>query len=338
MVEFSENACERTLQAGAALLPHLLEDAAHKPYRRCDATGKGVVLVSQLEPIGWPLPRRLPDTVADAAVAYASAGVPVFPCVPGEKNPLTTHGFHDATTDLRQVRSWWRRTPEANIGLATSHGVDVLDVDVHAIGTGFPLLRTLHRTGQIGGWGQAVRSPSGGLHLYYPTDAGREQRSWSRGRAHLDFRGLGGYIIAPPSTVFTGRGARRYEVIAQGRAPAPIDADAIRELLTPPAAPASTSTPTVRGEASAERLAGWVAGLSEGNRNAGLFWAACRLAEAGLTENETRMVLEPAAVTTRLDPREIAATIRSAHRTTHLSPDSGEPIPGSPSTLTGIGR
>lgn len=323
-------------QAEAAALPHLLEDTAHKPYSRCDAIGKGVVLVSQLDSIGWPLPRRLPDTVADAAVAYASAGVPVFPCVPGEKNPLTTHGFHDATTDLRQIRSWWRRTPEANIGLATGHSIDVLDVDVHAIGTGFPLLRTLHRTGQIAGWGQAVRSPSGGLHLYYPTDAGREQRSWSRGRAHLDFRGLGGYIIAPPSTVLTGHGARRYEVIAQGRAPAPTDADAIREFLTP--TPALTSTSIVRSGAGAERLAGWVARLPEGNRNAGLFWAACRLAEAGLTENETRTVLEPAAVATRLDAREIAATIRSAHRTTHLSPDSGESISGSPSTLTGIGR
>ncbi len=32
-------------------------------------------------------------TPADAAAVLASAGVPVFPCVPFHKNPLTEHGF-----------------------------------------------------------------------------------------------------------------------------------------------------------------------------------------------------------------------------------------------------
>lgn len=294
--------------------------------------------MSRLDPIVPPLPPSLPATRVEAAAAYASAGIPVFPCVPGAKQPITEHGFHDATTDLRQIRRWWYRTPEANIGIATGHGIDVLDVDVHALGNGFPQLRTLQRSGQINGWAQAVRSPSGGVHLYYPTDPGRELRSWSRSTAHLDFRGLGGYIIAPPSAVLTGLGARRYEVIARGRTLRPIDADAIREFLTPTPAPASTSTPRVRGEAGLELLAGWVARLPEGNRNAGLFWAACRLAEAGLSEAETRAVLEPAAAITRLEGREIAATIRSAHRTTHVVPDPGDSKSGAPSPLAGIGR
>ena len=310
----------------------------HKPQAHCDVEEERVVRVSRLDPIVWSPPPNLPTTIADAAAAYASAGIPVFPCVPGEKNPLTEHGFHDATTDLRQVQRWWHRTPDANIGIATGHGIDVLDVDVHAIGSAFPLLRTLHRSGQISGWAQAVRSPAGGVHLYYPTDPDREQRSWSRGTAHLDFRGLGGHIVAPPSSVLTGGARRRYEVIARGRAPRSIDADAIRELLTPRPAPASTPESRMHGGAGEELLAGWVARLPEGNRNSGLFWAACRLAEAGLSETETRAVLEPAAVTTRLELREIAATIRSAHRTIGVSPGSGESISGSPSVLTEIGR
>lgn len=295
--------------------------------------------MSRLDPIVPPLPPKLPGTIVEAAAVYAAAGIPVFPCVPGAKHPLTEHGFHDATTDLRQIQRWWHRAPEANIGIATGRGIDVLDVDVHALGNGFARLRLLHRSGQISGWAQAVRSPSGGVHLYYPTAPGRELRSWSRGTANLDFRGLGGYIIAPPSAALTERGVRRYEVIARGRAPRPIDADTIRELLTPPPAPASTSTRMVRGEAGEELLASWVARLPEGNRNAGLFWAACRLAEAGLSEAETRAVLEPAAAITRLEGREIAATIRSAHRTIAVAPDPGEPLSGAPTMLlTGFGR
>jgi hypothetical protein len=128
----------------------------------------------------WPLPVRLPATLSGAAVAYATAGVAVFPCVPGGKRPLTEHGFHDASTDPDQVTLWWGRFPTANIGIPTGSVVDVLDIDVHAAGTGFPILRTLQREGMVGGWGQAVRSPSGGLHLYYPTDSAQAS-SWSRG-------------------------------------------------------------------------------------------------------------------------------------------------------------
>ena len=50
-------------------------------------------------------------SLRDAAVHLARAGVPVFPCVPGAKNPLVEHGFREATVDLPQVSTWWRRWP-----------------------------------------------------------------------------------------------------------------------------------------------------------------------------------------------------------------------------------
>ena len=52
-----------------------------------------------------------------AAVFYARVGIPVFPLMPGKKVPATKHGKDDATTDLRVIRSWWRRNPNHNIGL-----------------------------------------------------------------------------------------------------------------------------------------------------------------------------------------------------------------------------
>ena len=100
----------------------------------------------------------------DAAAAYARAGLSVFPCVPGEKRPLTEHGFTDASTDLNRVAAWWRRWPQANIGLATGRpcGFDVLDIDVHPGGSGFPALRRARQAGLVDGWAVLIRSPSAG--------------------------------------------------------------------------------------------------------------------------------------------------------------------------------
>lgn len=265
--------------------------------------------------------RPLPE----AAARFAAAGVPVFPCVPGEKRPLVRRGFHDATSDPAQVAAWWSRWPAANIGVPTGtpSGVEVVDVDVHATGTGFPAFRTAHREGLAAGWAALVRTPSGGLHAYYPADPDRSQSSWQAARAHVDFRGDGGYIIAPPSRVLRPGGVRApYRLIVAGNNPESVDAVRLRDFLDP-----STPIPLDRTRASrAERrgsdaqvLASWVAGRGEGERNRGLFWAACRLAEAGTPPDATLEALGPAAEHAGLGPREIMATIRSAYRTTHPS-------------------
>src|SRR6266536_3521243 len=73
-----------------------------------------------------------------AALRYAQANWPVFPCIPGEKVPATRHGFLDAATDPDKITWWWSRNPERNVAIATgTPGPDVLDVDVHKDGNGF---------------------------------------------------------------------------------------------------------------------------------------------------------------------------------------------------------
>jgi len=42
---------------------------------------------------------------------------------------LVPHGVKDATTNRARILAWWTRHPQANIGLATGHRFDVLDVD-----------------------------------------------------------------------------------------------------------------------------------------------------------------------------------------------------------------
>ena len=50
-------------------------------------------------------------------------------CGAAGKHPLTPHGLKDASSDPAQLTGWWRRWPQANIGLVTGELADVLDVD-----------------------------------------------------------------------------------------------------------------------------------------------------------------------------------------------------------------
>jgi hypothetical protein len=258
----------------------------------------------------------------EAAAAYAAAGMPVFPCAPGAKRPLTRHGFTDATTDLQKVARWWRRWPQANIGLPTGQaGFDVVDIDVHPTGSGFAALARARRAGLAEGWSHLVRTPSGGVHLYFPAVVERPQESWSLPHEHVDFRGTGGYVIAPPSLVATGDGRQYgYILIATGAHPQAVDAVALRRLLAPHwPSRAPTQRQGLTG-GTRERLEAWLAAQSEGNRNRALFWAACRQAEAGIPQDQTRERLGAAAARAGLDEREIEATVASAYRRATFPP------------------
>ncbi len=258
-----------------------------------------------------------------AAARLAAAGVPVFPCVPGEKRPLTRHGFQEASVDPAQVAAWWRRWPSANIGIPTGapSGVDVVDLDRKPDGNGFGAFSRARRAGLVDGWVAVVRTPSGGAHFYYPADPDRPQPSWQAAAARVDFRGTGGYVIVPPSTVTTDHGPAMYSATAVGdRAPIPLDAAALRDFFDPRPEPVvHRARGPVRSE-DAKRLADWVGIRAVGERNRGLFWASCRLAEAGLSLPEMVDALAPAGERVGLPPREVVTTIRSAYRTVHAQP------------------
>jgi hypothetical protein len=254
-----------------------------------------------------------PEEILSRALAYACRGWPVFPCQPGGKAPATRHGFHDASTDPGQIRQWWERQPAANVAIATgAPGPDVLDVDQRGTaGNGFAAFNHLERAGMVDGASSIVATPSGGLHAYF---AGSGQPSGSLPRHHLDFKARGGYIVAPPSEV----SGRPYRLMAERRPQhRGLDWPAVTGLLEPDRHRFSwpfRSTPSDAGH-----LAAWVERLREGNRNAGLFWAACRAVESGQADSLDD--LAAAAASTGLDGREIARTITSAKRAGQRGPD-----------------
>jgi Bifunctional DNA primase/polymerase, N-terminal len=180
-------------------------------------------------------------TLRDAALGYASRGIPVLPlhypitrpyrarpvptglpaaaavwsmmgCSCGDpdcgqigKHPLgqlVPHGLKEATCNRARVLAWWARYPKANIGLATGQLFDVLDLDGPQ---GVAALRAFaHRHDlALPAAGPVARTgrPEAGWH-YYLAPAGLGRR---RGLLdHVDYQGPGGYVVAPPSRHASG--------------------------------------------------------------------------------------------------------------------------------------
>jgi len=255
-------------------------------------------------------------TARNAALAFARAGIPIFPCVRDGKRPLTSAGFNDASSDIDQVSAWWARWPGANLGMPTGSlsGVDVVDIDVAQAISGFDAFERASTAGLVDGDLARVRTPSGGMHVYFPASAARPQRCWQAAAAHIDFRGNGGYVVVPPSTLLRSNGRVSYRLVMLSAAGAkPVDAVALRDLVDPHAQRPS-GRPATAGMPEPTRLAQWVGRLQEGERNSGLFWAACRLTEAGFTSAAVEAALASAAASAGLPELEITATIRSANR------------------------
>ena len=153
----------------------------------------------------------------NCALWYAEKGIPVIPLVPRGKNPLTEHGVKNASTDYNQIKTWWNRWPTANIGIATGVGAVpllVLDVDVgHGSGNnGLQTLKELEEEHERLPLTWICKTGGGGLHYYFHcTDP--ELTTGAGFLPGLDFRGLGGYAVAPPSIHMSGT---RYEWSSDG--------------------------------------------------------------------------------------------------------------------------
>ena len=140
--------------------------------------------------------------MCDQALLLAAAGFAVFPLHPGTKTPITEHGFKDAVTDEQQIRAWWAKAPNANIGIATgvaSDGLIVVDVDVdQAKGKdGMIALRAWQEEHESLPPTLSATTGRGGIHLYFRSSEPRKNTANSE--KSIDIRANGGYVVAPPS-------------------------------------------------------------------------------------------------------------------------------------------
>ncbi|WP_053666239.1 bifunctional DNA primase/polymerase [Streptomyces sp. MMG1121] len=204
---------------------------------------------------GWPVHPLAPGRktpVANCPSCKERSHLPAdCACLPVGR---PCHGFHAATTDASLIDSWWARTPGRGVGIACG-GADlvVIDVDAHSAQVpdrdrllpGIPIHDSVNLRGLASGFdtlallaalrGQPspaedtgtlrVRTPSGGLHIWYRNPRPATRLRCSTGSStkvalawQVDVRADGGYIVAP--TTRTAQGT--YQPEGPARLPAPL--------------------------------------------------------------------------------------------------------------------
>ncbi|PYJ11252.1 MAG: hypothetical protein DMF06_03310 [Verrucomicrobia bacterium] len=283
----------------------------------------------------------------------------IFPCEPNGKQPLTAHGYKDASNDPAQIEEWWEKWPDANIGLACDKSeVVALDGDPsHYDDRSRELMADLSSEYLTA----SQSTPSNGTHLIYMAPLGvKVSNSPGSLPPGIDVR-ANGYILLEPSCVVYSEQEARSKGVEPGymsfyrwlerpdeTVPQPLP-DRVLEALRKPE-PKRTPPPNTNGyhngngngvsvangkekyaRVALDRELDALAKSSEGGRNEQLNKSAFSLgqlvASGLLDESEVGEKLENVALAIGLAEQEIRATIRSG-----LSSGKGQPriVPEAP--------
>ncbi len=265
--------------------------------------------------------------IRDALYYGTVLGIAVFPVARDCRQPLTEHGYKDASADPDEIANLWRGREQANIAAAMGSvsGAFCLDVDVKGE-NGLAMLDNLERANTVLPPTWMASTPSGGRHLWFRQPTDRHLRNRVGFAPGLDVRTDGGSIALPPSR--RKDGAYRWEV-----APLSVPlADApgwLLRLIDPPA-PTRPPTPPIR-VGSLDRLARYAASAVDGEcrdlasmtpntgRNLRLFQAAAKLGElvgagivpADVVESNLEQAAFDCGLTAEDGAHAVKATIKS---------------------------
>jgi hypothetical protein len=160
-------------------------------------------------------------TQAEAAELYAKYGIPVIPCNwkldEGSKFPLTGKGeggVYFATTNLEQIRQWWKENPKALIGVPGGRRTGIWFVDADRKGDKDGVKAWFDLVAEhdpSSGVTRAHKTGTGGLHFLYLWDNGRFVGNPTL-KGIGEIKGEGGYVIFPPSPYMLNGHEVRYSV------------------------------------------------------------------------------------------------------------------------------
>jgi hypothetical protein len=128
------------------------------------------------------------------AIRYIRMGFSVIPVRPDKKPFIKWEPYQKHRATEEELKTWWTKWPNAMIGVVTGgiSGVAVIDVDDPD--KGMLALSEYLSSCMV----PTAKTPRGGYHLYFKAPETPLSNN-ARLVPGCDFRGEGGYVIAPPS-------------------------------------------------------------------------------------------------------------------------------------------
>ena len=215
----------------------------------------------------------------DAAVSYArDYGIAIHALRARSKEPATTHGFKDATTDSDALGEWWSAHPDHNIGGAmgtASGGICCIDIDVDDdLGKdGMEHVRAWEREhDELPETAMAITG-RGGCHMFYRF--AEPPRKYENEELSIDFRGEGSYAMLAPSVHPNGRTVE-WENDPEDYGFADADENVMAFV--------EWARPKSEKQGSREKKVDVNKRVSKGGRNKALFKALCSARSAGFDD------------------------------------------------------
>lgn len=238
------------------------------------------------------------------------------------------HCFYAASRDKGLLVDQICDRPDSTLGVRTGLMSDlvVIDIDVKDGRDGRETIKPwLIQFPELPATRVAL-TPSGGWHLWLGHPSSVENpctvgNSAGRLGAGIDVRGDGGYVLAAPSSTLDGRSYSWAAPHGYGKSVQRMSAELALAVSLRSSRPAPGAA-WERGELDHPRLAqlsGVVASAPSGQRNAILFWSACRAAEGishfGWDPVECADALTSAGLHAGLADREVRRAIESGFST-----------------------
>jgi hypothetical protein len=142
------------------------------------------------------------DALRDAAIQYAKMGWHIFPLGFKSKMPAISkadggNGLNDATNDIARIERYWNNHPSCNIGVNVgASNLYVVDVDGERGESSLEDLLKEH-----GPFPDTLIAITGkGFHYFFKMPEGLSLGNTASSLGPgIDTRGVGGYVVAPPS-------------------------------------------------------------------------------------------------------------------------------------------
>ena len=223
------------------------------------------------------------------------------------KHPRSQHGVKDASIDANQINDWWKRWPDANVGIATGVVSNLVVVDIDPRNGGNESYAQL-KLDLPGVFTEMVKvsSGSGGIHVYFQHPGGHLPCRANM-RPGIDVKADGGYIVGPPSLHISGA---RYLFTSNNVCEAPLLPLLFAALSLPKHKHSSVGYSRLRIALDSLHLADPIKALirdgkPQGQRSEAIFAVVRAMIKAGHSDDEIVAVLMDPAYVLSEKPREM---------------------------------